>query len=113
MNVVGICSKMFGFTSSGRRSLRVVHPYLVSQRGSRILQSSEHETAIPSVTSPGPIIDKRPSKAAALARQLNEYCAKLRNENLSGYGFFAPVPSLQDIELCFDGDRIRFRYTSS
>jgi predicted TIM-barrel fold metal-dependent hydrolase len=52
------------------------------------------------VTAPGPSIEKDPAKAAALARQLNDYVAKLRDDDPQGYGFFGSVPSLLDTEAC-------------
>lgn len=56
--------------------------------------------AILSHTAPGPEIEKNPVKAAALARQFNEFCAKTRDEQPKRYGFFASVPSLHDIQAC-------------
>jgi 6-methylsalicylate decarboxylase len=49
---------------------------------------------------PGPSIEKDPTKAAALARELNDYLAKLRDDDPQGYGFFGSVPSLLDTEAC-------------
>lgn len=57
-------------------------------------------TSILSVTAPGPCIEKDPVRCAALAREVNEYCAKLRDDDPSGYGFFTSVPSLHDVEGC-------------
>jgi predicted TIM-barrel fold metal-dependent hydrolase len=52
------------------------------------------------VTAPGPCIEKDSTKAARLARQLNDYVAKLRDDDPEGYGLFGSVPSLLDTEAC-------------
>jgi predicted TIM-barrel fold metal-dependent hydrolase len=57
-------------------------------------------TVILSVTAPGPTIEKDPIRAAKLARDVNEYCAKLRDDDPSGYGFFASVPNPADTSRC-------------
>jgi len=57
-------------------------------------------TTIFSVTAPGPTILAEPEAAAKLARELNEYCAKVRDIDPTRYGFFASVPSLLDTERC-------------
>ena len=59
-----------------------------------------NKTAMLSVTAPGPCIEKDPAKAAALARQLNDHVAQLRDTDPQGYGFFGSVPSLLDTEAC-------------
>ncbi|KAF1925873.1 amidohydrolase family protein [Didymella exigua CBS 183.55] len=56
--------------------------------------------AILSHTAPGPEIEPDPTKAAALARQFNTYCADLRNQQPQRYGFFASLPSLHDTPAC-------------
>lgn len=57
-------------------------------------------TAILSVTAPGPACERDPIKAASLARECNEYVAKLCSENNKEYGYFACLPSLLDIQAC-------------
>lgn len=59
-----------------------------------------NKTVILSVTAPGPSIEKDPAKAAALARELNNYVAALRDADPSGYGFFGSVPSPLDTAAC-------------
>jgi predicted TIM-barrel fold metal-dependent hydrolase len=56
-------------------------------------------TTILSLTAPGACILKDPKAAAGLARQANEYAAKLRDESPKEYGFLAALPSLFDKEL--------------
>ncbi|KAI0133998.1 hypothetical protein BJ170DRAFT_608222 [Xylariales sp. AK1849] len=53
-------------------------------------------TTIFSVTAPGVTFVKDPVQAASLARELNEYCAQLRDSDRSRYGFFATIPDLLD-----------------
>jgi len=55
-------------------------------------------TAILSVTSPGTPIAKSNEESRSLARQTNEFCAKLRDEKPSQFGFFAAMPNLLDTE---------------
>ena len=59
-----------------------------------------NKTAVLSVTAPGPSIAGDPAKAAALAHELNDYVAQLRNNDPEGYGFFGSLPSLLDTEAC-------------
>lgn len=54
------------------------------------------KTAILSVTAPGPSIVGNATDASALARKCNEYCARIRDSDPHGYGFFACLPSLLD-----------------
>ncbi|KAE8364604.1 hypothetical protein BDV27DRAFT_172221 [Aspergillus caelatus] len=56
-------------------------------------------TSILSLTAPGACILKDPEASANLARNTNEYAAKLRDEKPQEYGFFASLPSLLDKEL--------------
>jgi len=58
------------------------------------------KTAILSHTAPGPVVKSDPKEAAALARQLNEFSAGVRDSDPEHYGFFASVPSLLDTTLC-------------
>ena len=60
------------------------------------------KTAILSATAPGPCIEKDPRAAAALARQINEDAAAIRDADSTHYGFFASVPSLLDAELALN-----------
>ncbi|KAM0718974.1 hypothetical protein Q7P37_006046 [Cladosporium fusiforme] len=57
-------------------------------------------TAILSHTAPGPEVKSDPIEAASLARQLNVFSAKIRNDDPEHYGFFASVPSMLDTERC-------------
>lgn len=57
-------------------------------------------TAILSHTAPGPEIEKDATKAAALARGFNKYCAGVRDQAPKQYGFFASLPSLHDPSAC-------------
>ncbi|KAF3036540.1 hypothetical protein E8E12_002521 [Didymella heteroderae] len=59
-------------------------------------------TAILSHTAPGPEVERDPIKAAALARQFNEYCASIRDKEPQRFGFFASVPSLHDTQRCLE-----------
>ncbi|MCJ1345274.1 hypothetical protein MMC31_003480 [Peltigera leucophlebia] len=60
-----------------------------------ILDRHSIKTAILSLTAPGTSLLK--GKAAAqLAREVNEYGAKLRDENPSRFGFFAAIPPIID-----------------
>lgn len=56
-------------------------------------------TTILSLTAPGACILQDPQASANLARQANEFCAKLRDERPNQYGFFAALPNLLDEEL--------------
>ncbi|KAM7198298.1 amidohydrolase family protein [Rhypophila sp. PSN 637] len=57
------------------------------------------QTAILSVTAPGPCIKPSHEEQAALARRLNEYAAKLRDEDHSAFGFFASLPDITNTTL--------------
>lgn len=54
-------------------------------------------TAILSVSTPGTAFLPNPADAAALARDVNDYCAALSAEHPDRYGFFATIP-LPDID---------------
>lgn len=58
------------------------------------MKKANIQKSILSVTAPGPSIAG--SSSPALARQINDYSAKLREENPSSLGFFASVPNLLD-----------------
>jgi predicted TIM-barrel fold metal-dependent hydrolase len=60
------------------------------------------KTAILSVTAPGPDVVENSEAAAALARECNEYVAKVRDQQPDAYGFFAVLPSLFDTEACLN-----------
>jgi predicted TIM-barrel fold metal-dependent hydrolase len=60
-------------------------------------------TAILSHTAPGAEVEKDFVKAAALARQFNEYSASIRDQEPLRYGFFASLPSLHDTPACLAG----------
>ena len=56
-------------------------------------------TSIISVTSPGAAnTNLKPEEAAKLARQMNEYAAKMRDGDPSSYGFYVNLPSILDKE---------------
>ncbi|KAL8747980.1 MAG: hypothetical protein Q9190_000192 [Brigantiaea leucoxantha] len=57
-----------------------------------------NETTILSVTAPGACIEADWAKASKLARQCNEYSSALKKRDPRGYGFFASLPSLFDVE---------------
>ncbi|KAI0189069.1 amidohydrolase 2 [Astrocystis sublimbata] len=56
-------------------------------------------TTMLSLTTPGALILKDPQECANLARQANEYAAKMRDDNPKKYGFLASLPNLLDKEL--------------
>ncbi|KAK4445926.1 hypothetical protein QBC34DRAFT_412483 [Podospora aff. communis PSN243] len=67
------------------------------------------QSAILSVTAPGPCIVQDPDEQAALARKLNEHAAKMRDEDHHAFGFFASLPditntsaALAEIDYAFD-----------
>ncbi|KAK0737782.1 hypothetical protein B0T18DRAFT_440800 [Schizothecium vesticola] len=67
------------------------------------------QSAILSVTAPGPCVVTDPDAQASLARQLNEYAAHIRNDDHHAFGFFASLPditntsaALVEIEHAFD-----------
>lgn len=62
------------------------------------LARNQATTAILSLTSPGAPIVKSKEGSRALARQANEFCAKLRDEKPSKFGFFAAMPNILDTE---------------
>ena len=61
-------------------------------------KSVGNKTTILSVTAPGACIEKDPVQAAKLARDCNEYCASLKQNDPAAYGFFASLPSLFDTQ---------------
>jgi predicted TIM-barrel fold metal-dependent hydrolase len=64
-------------------------------------------SAIYSASTPGVTHIADPEESAAVARQMNEYSAKLRDENPMN-GFFATVPSLQNTGLVLQELRYAF-----
>lgn len=56
------------------------------------------QTAILSHTAPGPEIKTDPVEAAFLARELNSFSAKVRDDDPGHYGFFASLPSMLDTQ---------------
>ena len=59
-----------------------------------------NKTAVLSITAPGPSIIKDSAKAAALAHELNDFMAHLRDDDPEGYGFFGTLPSPLDTQAC-------------
>lgn len=55
-------------------------------------------TSILSITAPGVAIAKTAEGSKRLARQINEYAAKLRDEKPAQFGFFATLPSLLETQ---------------
>ena len=66
------------------------------------------KTAIFSVSTPGVSHITDPKESAKVAREMNEYCASLRDKDPSYYGFFATVPSLEHTELVREELRYAF-----
>lgn len=58
--------------------------------------------AILSVTAPGPEVISGRDAQRQLAREINEYAAKLRDDQPQTFGFFASLPSLLDTEGCLE-----------
>ena len=66
------------------------------------------KTAVLSVSNPGVTHISDPGESAKIAREMNEYCASLRDKDPSYYGFFATVPSLEHTELVLQELRYAF-----
>ncbi|KAF4332158.1 amidohydrolase family [Fusarium beomiforme] len=64
-------------------------------------------SAVYSVSTPGVTHIADPEESARVAREMNEYCARLRDENPTN-GFFATVPSLQHTSLVLEELRYAF-----
>lgn len=62
------------------------------------LERNGATTAILSLTSPGAPIAGSVTGCQKLARQANEFCATVRDEKPSKFGFFAAMPDLLDTE---------------
>ncbi|KAL2211550.1 amidohydrolase 2 [Sarocladium strictum] len=56
-------------------------------------------TTVLSLTAPGACILKDPQASAKLARDANEFAARLRDEKPKEYGFLAALPNIMDKEL--------------
>ncbi|GFF29407.1 2-amino-3-carboxymuconate-6-semialdehyde decarboxylase [Aspergillus udagawae] len=72
-------------------------PHWSATRSELLMNRLGVQTAILSVTAPGACILKG-TASFALARQLNEYAAELRDRNPQRFGFFASLPSLLDTD---------------
>ncbi|GFF44909.1 2-amino-3-carboxymuconate-6-semialdehyde decarboxylase [Aspergillus udagawae] len=72
-------------------------PHWSATRSELLMNRLGVQTAILSVTAPGACILKG-TASFALARQLNEYAAELRDRNPQRFGFFASIPSLLDTD---------------
>ena len=74
-------------------------PAWSTELSERIMTEIGAATGILSITSPGVVILGEDGEAAAsLARHCNEFAAKLRDANPRGFGFFATLPSLIDVD---------------
>ncbi|KAH8129475.1 hypothetical protein ACSS6W_002125 [Trichoderma asperelloides] len=81
-----------------------------SATGSKLLMGRMGiQTAILSATAPGACIVQDPKKQKDLARNLNEYAAKLRDSDPGSFGFFASLPdirnttgAIEEISYAFD-----------
>lgn len=83
-------------------------PEWTRQKDDGFSSKTDIGTAIFSVTSPGATVLEDGKRAAAAARQFNEYCAKLRDSNPSKYGFFLNLGNLVDVEPCLEEIRYSF-----
>ena len=57
-------------------------------------------TSILSLSAPAMTFVKDKAEAAALARHINEYAASLRDQYPARFGFFATIPSPDDVDAC-------------
>ncbi|MCJ1439267.1 hypothetical protein MMC27_008659 [Xylographa pallens] len=62
-----------------------------------VMQKHGIASSILSITAPGAAVLEG-AEAAGLARRMNKYAAKIRDENPSSYGFFVNLPSILDRE---------------
>ena len=58
------------------------------------------ECSILSLSAPATSFMKDRAEAASVARKVNEYAASLRDQKPGKFGFFATLPSLDDVEGC-------------
>lgn len=65
-------------------------------------------TAFLSFVAPAADIERKPQKARQWARACNEYCANVKKNDPSHYGFFATVPSLLDTKAALEELRHAF-----
>lgn len=61
-------------------------------------RNGSKSTAILSLTAPGAPITRSNKGSRQLARQANEFCAKVRDAKPASFGFFATLPDLLDTE---------------
>lgn len=55
-----------------------------------------------SLSAPATAFVKDRAESASLCRQVNEYAASIRDQHPSRFGFFATLPSLDDIPACME-----------
>ncbi|KAI2623674.1 hypothetical protein GGS21DRAFT_533688 [Xylaria nigripes] len=67
-----------------------------------LMQRAGIQSAILSVTAPGPNIVKTPEEQNNLARRLNEYAATLRDQDPYSFGFFASLPDIRNSTAAID-----------
>jgi predicted TIM-barrel fold metal-dependent hydrolase len=65
-------------------------------------------TALLSCAIPNTVFGKDAVEIAALSREINDYLASLRDQYPSRFGFFATLPSLEDVPRCIDEIRYAF-----
>lgn len=65
-------------------------------------------TSILSCAIPCTVLVQDAAEIATLSRDINEYMASLRDQYPTQFGFFATLPSLQDVPRCIDGIRYAF-----
>ena len=59
-------------------------------------------TTILSLSAPAMSFVKEKAEAAALCREVNEYAASVRDQHPTKFGFFATIPSVDDVSACLD-----------
>ncbi|MCJ1389674.1 hypothetical protein MMC18_002531 [Xylographa bjoerkii] len=72
-------------------------PFWSEESDRVVMQKHGIATSIISITAPG-AADLGAVEGARLARQMNEYAAKMRDEDPSAYGFLVNLPSILDKE---------------
>ncbi|MCJ1316830.1 hypothetical protein MMC15_002151 [Xylographa vitiligo] len=72
-------------------------PFWSAESDKSVMRKHGIATSMLSITAPGAAVLEG-VEAARLARRMNEYAAKMRDEDPSSYGFFVNLPSILDRE---------------
>ncbi|KAL8726431.1 MAG: hypothetical protein Q9166_006709 [cf. Caloplaca sp. 2 TL-2023] len=76
------------------------------EKSLEVMAKNDIGIAILSLGAPATSVGKDSAAVAAFCREMNEYSASLRDQHPSQFGFFAALPSLEDVAACLKADGV-------